>query len=360
MVTQTVRHQPYWDKDANYQRLLEFARRYAPLLVPGFSAPAEPEGHWRRVRLDVDGAEGWQYGTERGFKVTRWWELQPRYNEVTVDGAKVEAFGMPERTSLLLTTERRPDEERYVELEVSGAKEAVAAIVRAFRPELAQQYDRTGEQLDDHMEMARSSLAKGEWREAESHALTVLRFRPDDPEVHALLGMAEARLGDWIGARIWLRKAVDVEPNNVEALFWLGRAYLETEEPEKALNVLQQVLEIRPDHEPAARLLQDAQEATERTGSDNRIEQMIDDPDIVAAHKHSINHKDELLASDLCGCFYCLHLYPPTEIEVWIEEAGGGETALCPHCGIDSVIGSTSSFPVTQAFLKSMNRHWFS
>ena len=33
--------------------------------------------------------------------------------------------------------------------------------------------------------------------------------------------------------------------------------------------------------------------------------------------------------------------------------------ALCPACGIDSVLGSASGFPVTPEFLGRMNACWF-
>lgn len=75
------------------------------------------------------------------------------------------------------------------------------------------------------------------------------------------------------------------------------------------------------------------------------------------AHKCSISHKEEVLKSDLCGCFYCEKTFSPSEIEVWIEEKVG-ETAICPLCGIDSVL--SSKFPITDfEFLKRMNNYWF-
>ena len=77
---------------------------------------------------------------------------------------------------------------------------------------------------------------------------------------------------------------------------------------------------------------------------------------IIAAHKHSSDHRSELLASDLCGCFYCLEIYDPGEIEDWVDD---GKCALCPRCGIDSVIGAKSGFPITHEFLKQMRIHWF-
>lgn len=78
---------------------------------------------------------------------------------------------------------------------------------------------------------------------------------------------------------------------------------------------------------------------------------------IIAAHKHSSNHREELLSSENCGCFHCLKIYSPTEIEDWIDE--NDSCALCPNCGIDSVIGSKSGYPITTEFLRQMHQHWF-
>jgi hypothetical protein len=79
-----------------------------------------------------------------------------------------------------------------------------------------------------------------------------------------------------------------------------------------------------------------------------------------AAHDHSSNHRPEILASRVCGCFYCRSIFPPTEIKNWVDPPGAeGSTALCPRCGIDSVLGDRSGFPITPEFLETMNRYWF-
>ena len=77
------------------------------------------------------------------------------------------------------------------------------------------------------------------------------------------------------------------------------------------------------------------------------------------AHKSSSCHKQEIIDSDLCGCFYCLETYKPSKIEEWImENDNRGESAICPKCGIDSVL--SSKLPVKeQEFLKEMNAIWF-
>ena len=83
---------------------------------------------------------------------------------------------------------------------------------------------------------------------------------------------------------------------------------------------------------------------------------------IKEAHKKSSKHGDEVLKSESCGCFHCLSIFKPSEISDWVDEDenGIGQTALCPKCGIDSVLGSNSGYPVTEiGFLKEMKSYWF-
>ena len=80
--------------------------------------------------------------------------------------------------------------------------------------------------------------------------------------------------------------------------------------------------------------------------------------DYIAAHKYCSDHKDQLSNDNKCGCFYCLKIFSPKEITFWLNEFSG--TAICPYCGIDSVIGESSGYPITEDFLKKMNKHWFS
>ena len=81
--------------------------------------------------------------------------------------------------------------------------------------------------------------------------------------------------------------------------------------------------------------------------------------------------------SQMAGCYFCMNIFPVAEIVDWacdgyknndidaLMESGDGEdnpdvetTALCPKCGIDSVIGDDSKFPIQdEDFLKDMN-HW--
>ena len=41
--------------------------------------------------------------------------------------------------------------------------------------------------------------------------------------------------------------------------------------------------------------------------------------DYIRAHRHSSGHREEVLSSDRCGCFYCTAIFPPTDIVDWVE-----------------------------------------
>ena len=77
------------------------------------------------------------------------------------------------------------------------------------------------------------------------------------------------------------------------------------------------------------------------------------------AHKHSFKNRKELSGEKMCGCFYCGKIFPAAEIEDWYEENDGNETAVCPYCYIDSVIGESDEYPLTKEFLKEMNEYYF-
>jgi hypothetical protein len=85
----------------------------------------------------------------------------------------------------------------------------------------------------------------------------------------------------------------------------------------------------------------------------------IADVDVVNAHTHCINHREDLFRSERCGCFNCLASFPPGAIENWTDEvAGVNVTAFCPKCGLDSVIGAASGYPIEDWFLRRMQEHW--
>jgi inosine-uridine nucleoside N-ribohydrolase len=89
---------------------------------------------------------------------------------------------------------------------------------------------------------------------------------------------------------------------------------------------------------------------------------------LLAAFKHTSNNRAELEASQVCGCCACMEMLSPTEVTAWTgldmsnfndPDATNGETAVCPRCGSESLIGSKSGFDVNPQFLSEMNQAWF-
>ena len=79
--------------------------------------------------------------------------------------------------------------------------------------------------------------------------------------------------------------------------------------------------------------------------------------DYIEAHKHSFKSRKEIEQSNLCGCFKCLAIFSPSKIDDWWDDVCGvPQTPVCPKCGIDSVVGDKSGYPITVEFLNKMKQ----
>jgi len=78
--------------------------------------------------------------------------------------------------------------------------------------------------------------------------------------------------------------------------------------------------------------------------------------ELISAYKHASFHRVEVLRSSTCGCIHCLSTFETSEIKTWIDT---GQTAVCPRCGMDSVIGSEAGMALTNEFLSAMHDRWF-
>lgn len=74
------------------------------------------------------------------------------------------------------------------------------------------------------------------------------------------------------------------------------------------------------------------------------------------AHDHARNNRAELAASSKCGCFFCRAIFDP---KIIAEFADNGQTAICPNCGVDSLIGDKAGYELNNEFLIAMFRRWF-
>jgi hypothetical protein len=50
-------------------------------------------------------------------------------------------------------------------------------------------------------------------------------------------------------------------------------------------------------------------------------------------------NRKALLSSEVAVCFYCFKQFAPTEVVEWCDGDDSSQTAICPYCGVDSVVG---------------------
>ena len=84
------------------------------------------------------------------------------------------------------------------------------------------------------------------------------------------------------------------------------------------------------------------------------------DPNIIKAHTHSFKNRKQVLASKFCACFHCGEIFDPSRVNEWTDGPNEDQTALCPVCGIDAVIGDLSGYDIgNKQFLDEMKKYWF-
>ena len=77
-------------------------------------------------------------------------------------------------------------------------------------------------------------------------------------------------------------------------------------------------------------------------------------------HDESFENEKLLKKVKKCGCFYCNRIFMVSDIKEWIDDENGN-TAVCPYCGIDSVIPEyiDGEYELTQEILQEMNQRFF-
>jgi hypothetical protein len=90
--------------------------------------------------------------------------------------------------------------------------------------------------------------------------------------------------------------------------------------------------------------------------------------ELLAAYRYTTNNYAQIEKSKRCGCCNCLQIFRPAAIVGWTgltvqnmddPKAISEQTAMCPHCGSEAVIGDGCGFLVTPDFLTRMNEAWF-
>lgn len=77
---------------------------------------------------------------------------------------------------------------------------------------------------------------------------------------------------------------------------------------------------------------------------------------LIETHKHTSPNRKETDRSDICYCICCKTRFYSSEIA---EHTDMGDTAICPYCNCDTVIGNASGIKMTDELLKKLNEKYF-
>lgn len=117
--------------------------------------------------------------------------------------------------------------------------------------------------------------------------------------------------------------------------------FIEKESPELKQEVLENIAKIR-NLEALKFLLKNAIPMPH-----GMLDSIYDNVDFDKIFRLSLNNKEILSKSKLCGCYHCGHIFQPNEIENYMESRTE-QTATCTFCEMDAVIPSTDEFPITK------------
>jgi hypothetical protein len=78
--------------------------------------------------------------------------------------------------------------------------------------------------------------------------------------------------------------------------------------------------------------------------------------EIFTAAMIAMRNKKQVETSHNVGCYYCLQIFPATDVQ---EYTDNGNTAICPHCHVDSIIPEKAVQTLTESTLKEMHDYWF-
>lgn len=69
----------------------------------------------------------------------------------------------------------------------------------------------------------------------------------------------------------------------------------------------------------------------------------------------AFRNKKMIEESNQAGCYYCLEIFPTSEV---VQFTDNGQTAICPRCGVDAILPSSAGL-ITADFLKQSKLYWF-
>ena len=79
-------------------------------------------------------------------------------------------------------------------------------------------------------------------------------------------------------------------------------------------------------------------------------------PDI---YKHTKNNELDILRSKNCSCLFCRQTFNARKVSEWTSGKNNQMSAICPECGMDTLVGDASGYVFGIEDLKEINHEYF-
>lgn len=87
----------------------------------------------------------------------------------------------------------------------------------------------------------------------------------------------------------------------------------------------------------------------------------FDAEQLAHAARHARGNDLSVKRSTHCACYCCEHQFDAKKVVEWTPEDRDGKiNAICPNCGVDSVIGDASGIAINEPLLTALNERYFS
>lgn len=166
----------------------------------------------------------------------------------TEDDVLVVCNGLPVSMRLELQALRLLDNQRFLEIRLEGPEEATDRIMEIYQKRFGKQQVPEDNRFMMSMGIARAAVKLNAWRTAEFNAQQALLHDPNNPEALVYLGVAKAAQGFEPEGESQILASITLDPKNAYAYYHLGRIVLRQGRCILASNAFKQGLEIEPNN----------------------------------------------------------------------------------------------------------------
>lgn len=176
--------------------------------------------------------------------------FDPETLEHTEDDVLVACNGLSENMRLELQAIRSHNDKRSLEVRLRGPEGSIDKIMESYQKRFDKEQAPEDNRLMTYLGIARAAVKLKAWRAAEFNAQQALQHDPNNPEALVYLGLARAAQGFEPEGENQILASITLNPRNADAYYHLGRVVLRQGRCILASNAFKQGLAIEPNSHP--------------------------------------------------------------------------------------------------------------